>query len=255
MRRRPMTSEISTGSTFGCEFLKNNLLGNPKFARAAGQSLQGFIKYKAYSGPKYHGDTSDGLLNLYTALLDEYDYEGPIDEFANDDTREYIESMLIEIVTTSESLIRIPANWNPTLLIPTVPDEFYDFSDEDELDTWLDVHLCKVGADWQIVHGLWWHNEQAKSHPRPITISREQVKDVWRANGGSWCRYFGVKGRWVPGSRYLLSFDKLDVTRGYEVGNLIICLSRANDARYIYPHVNFLKWRDGVLTLPWRVEE
>ncbi|KAJ3386959.1 hypothetical protein HDU80_000275 [Chytriomyces hyalinus] len=182
-------------------------------------------------------------------------FSQPSNRFANDDTREYIEAMLIEIVATSESLIRIPATWNSRLPIPAVPVGFYDFSDEVELDTWLDVHLDKVGAGGRIVHAKWWHNEQAKSNPRPVTISRKQVKDVWRANGGSWCRYFGVKGRWVPGSRYLLSFDKLDVTRGYEVGNLIVCLHRANDARYIYPHVDFLRWRDGVLTLPWRVEE
>ncbi|KAI8621452.1 hypothetical protein BC830DRAFT_206506 [Chytriomyces sp. MP71] len=87
----------------------------------------------------------------------------------------------------------------------------------------------------------------------------------------AFCRYFGVKGSWNPGiavlfklvdlddyilgSRFLLKFDKIDVTRGYENGNLMICLDRAKDARFIYPISNFLNWRDAVMELPWRQED
>ena len=146
-------------------------------------------------------------------------------------------------------------SWKASDPLPAVPQKYHNFSDESKFDAWLDVRLDKI-VDSQVVRGLWWNNENInRKTGRPVTITREQAKELWKINGGSWCRYLGFKGSWVPGSRYLLSLDKIDVTRGYEDGNLIICLDRMNDARFIYPISDFLDWRDTLMALPWRDEE
>jgi hypothetical protein len=83
--------------------------------------------------------------------------------------------------------------------LPAVPLQHHDFDDEVELEAWLDVHMDKI-VDGVRVRGLWWRHENSdRKTGRPVTITREEVKAVWTANGGSWCRYFGVKGSWVPG--------------------------------------------------------
>ncbi|KAJ3414966.1 PsbP domain-containing protein 3, chloroplastic [Chytridiales sp. JEL 0842] len=162
------------------------------------------------------------------------------------------EDFLVEIAAASIPEIRIPSTWNPASEpLPAIPLQNHDFDDEAELEAWLDVHMDKI-VDGVLVRGLWWQNENSnRKTRRPVTITREQLKAIWTANGGSWCRYFGVKGSWVAGSRFLLTFDKIDVSRGYEFGNLLICLDRANDARYVYPVTDFLTWRDAVMKLPW----
>ncbi|KAI8615250.1 hypothetical protein BC830DRAFT_312114 [Chytriomyces sp. MP71] len=39
----------------------------------------------------------------------------------------------------------------------------------------------------------------SKETTRPVKITRIQIKQLWRVNGGSWCRYFGVRRSFVPG--------------------------------------------------------
>ena len=43
----------------------------------------------------------------------------------------------------------------------------------------------------------------------------------------SYCHIFGVKGSWVMHSYHLLSFDKIDVKKGYERGNVLVVLEAA----------------------------
>ncbi|KAJ3377216.1 hypothetical protein HDU80_003417, partial [Chytriomyces hyalinus] len=202
----------------------------------ASTTTTGFVTYKAKWGPKYHGDTEDGLLALYSKLLDGFEtIVGPVDElsgmvtvprtfrpitcngmmwvwqrwdvdkgrdndkqdgayfsqfsnrFANDDDREMIENMLIEISETHEPSILLHVGWNPSKdAIPPVLERFHNFDDETALDAWIDVHfghLAKDGSGRSSSYG-------------------EQMAEV------------GVDTLVFGGSELLLSFDKMDITRG-----------------------------------------
>ncbi|KAJ3234783.1 hypothetical protein HDU78_005629 [Chytriomyces hyalinus] len=216
-------------------------------------STAGFIEYKSKWGPKYHGNTQQGLHAHYSRRLAGFlGPLGPIDElsglptvlrtyrpitrnammwvdqrwdvekgrddeeqdgahfpsvatgvFANDDSRESIESMLVEIAETHEPSVLLPATWDPaTDPVPPVPAQFHNFDDEAELADWIDVHLGHLARDGsgRFIKGMWYSNEAAKKVPRPVNITREQIKQLWRINGGSLCRYFGIRGSFVPGT-------------------------------------------------------
>jgi hypothetical protein len=51
-----------------------------------------------------------------------------------------------------------------------------------------------------------------------------KLSRLWRANGGSYCRFFGIRGSWIPLHPLLLTIDKIDPTQGYVAGNLMIVL-------------------------------
>ncbi|KAJ3060964.1 hypothetical protein HDU98_003103 [Podochytrium sp. JEL0797] len=157
---------------------------------------------------------------------------------------------LADVFEQSIPGIHVQSAWTPTDPLPLVPLELKDYGDELEFDAWLTAHADRM-VDGKLVHGIWFHDEKKKATLRPVTITLEEVKAIWRANGGSWCRYFGVKGSWALAS-FSDTFDKIDASKGYEVGNLMICLDRANNAKSDYPISNFLSWRNGVMTLPWK---
>lgn len=74
---------------------------------------------------------------------------------------------------------------------------------------------------------------------------------LWKDNGGSYCRLFGVKGSWVPGHQLLLTIDKIDPTLGYVDGNLMIVLVRSNNGKADHPvkfYSDLLVIRDNLLT-------
>jgi hypothetical protein len=102
--------------------------------------------------------------------------------------------------------------------------------DEDYL-IWLDVHL---GTSLSV--GLWFSNEAAKkTTDREITVSRDYMILLWRDNGGSYCRFFGVKGSWVLGHPLLLTIDKIDPILGDAPGILMIVLVPANNGKAAHP--------------------
>ena len=107
---------------------------------------------------------------------------------------------------------------------------------------WIDKHLDSPSG----AAGLFRQNEASRGN-RPVTVTRRQLIDLWRNNGGSIDRCFGIKGSWIPKSELLLSIDKIDHKKGYEVGNVVIVLWRANDARSRYNWANFLSWRDALV--------
>ncbi len=61
----------------------------------------------------------------------------------------------------------------------------------------------------------------------------------------SYCHIFGVKGSWVMHSYHLLSFDKIDVKKGYERGNVLVVLEAANLGRNEFCWPDFLSWHDS----------
>ena len=156
-----------------------------------------------------------------------------------------VEILLREIAADSNPNICLPSNWLPGQPIPPLPFHTNAAIDDDYL-SWLDVHL---GTPTSV--GLWFSNENAKkATQRDITVTKEQMIQLWRDNGGSYCRLFGVLGSWVPGHPLLLSIDKIDPTLGYVPGNLMIVLVRANNGKAAHPikyYPDLLLIRDNLL--------
>jgi hypothetical protein len=157
-----------------------------------------------------------------------------------------VRPLLAQIARQTNENIRIPSDWTPGHPIPPLTIPFNAPVDEDYL-RWLDVHL---GTATSV--GLWFSNEEAKKTTnRDITVTRDYMIQLWRDNGGSYCRLFGVKGSWVPGHRFLLTVDKIDPTFGYIDGNLMIVLVRANNGKAAHPieyYSDLLVIRDNLLT-------
>ncbi|KAJ3076499.1 hypothetical protein HK102_005410 [Quaeritorhiza haematococci] len=177
-------------------------------------------------------------------------------QFSNSN-RETIRELLEEdIIKHSNPSIALPTTWDPsTTPVPTSPSPLpasgpidEDFKDYEE---WIAIHLDHVGRDGRIVRGKWFNNEARKRNPRPVTVTADDLRELYRQNGGSVDRIFGVKGSWKSSHKLLLTIDKIDHRKGYEKGNLVIVLHRCNDARFIYHWHDFLRWRDGILC-HWR---
>jgi hypothetical protein len=151
-----------------------------------------------------------------------------------------VQPLLRRIADNSDPNIRIPSKWTPGQHIPHLSLPLNTSVDADYL-TWLDVHLGTSTSN-----GLWFSNEAAKkTTDREISITRNEMIQLWRDNGGSYCRLFGVKGSWVPGHRFLLSVDKIDPTLGYIPGNLMIVLMRANNGKAAHG----IEWYSDLLTV------
>jgi hypothetical protein len=115
--------------------------------------------------------------------------------------------LLVEIAAKSDPNIRLSSDWTPGHPIPPLSVPINAPVDEEYLK-WLDVHL---GTSTRV--GLWFSNEDAKkTTSRDITVDRDYMIQLWRDNGGSYCRLFGVKGSWVPGHPFLLNIGKIDPT-------------------------------------------
>ncbi len=71
--------------------------------------------------------------------------------------------------------------------------------------------------------------------------------DLYWANGGSYCRVFGVKDSWIPNSDNKLSFDKINVMKEYKRGNIMIELAVANIGRNQFCWLDFLFWHDSFI--------
>jgi hypothetical protein len=157
-----------------------------------------------------------------------------------------VRQLLVEIAANSDPDIRLPSDWTPGHPIPPLTIPINAPVDEDYL-SWLDVHL---GTSTSV--GKWFSNEEAKKTTnRDITVTRDYMIQLWKDNGGSYCRLFGVKGSWVPGNQFLLTIDKIDPTLGYVDGNLMIVLVRANNGKAAHPvkfYSDLLVIRDNLLT-------
>ena len=149
-------------------------------------------------------------------------------QYFNKDTPDVeVVPILREIATISNPTMRLPSNWTPDRAIPTLSLPVNALVDAQYL-TWLDVHLGTSTSQ-----GLWVTNEAAKkTTDRNITVTRDQMIQLWKDNGGSYCRLFGVKGSWKAGHKFLLTIDKIDPTLGYLPGNLLIVLVRANNGKW-----------------------
>jgi hypothetical protein len=74
-------------------------------------------------------------------------------------------------------------------------------------------------------NGNWRNGEWAnRNDPRPITVTADELYQLYRNNGGSVCWVFGVKGCWKAGAWNLLSIDRIDPAKGYVNGNNHSCL-------------------------------
>ncbi|KAI8621836.1 hypothetical protein BC830DRAFT_1076893 [Chytriomyces sp. MP71] len=74
----------------------------------ASTSTAGFVAYKSGTEFKHDKETEESLQTL----------------FSNEDSQEYIESMLSEIAATHHPFVLVPADWSPELSIPAVPVEY-----------------------------------------------------------------------------------------------------------------------------------
>ena len=168
--------------------------------------------------------------------------------FNNSTLDSEISALLSLILPLSDPLIRLPSNWIPSLPVPPVPNPIAeDVPVDHSFLKWLDVRLPRDGSE-----GLWVQHETAsyRRNHRPVTVTREQVIQLYRHNGGNWCRFFGIRGSWVPGHPMLLTIDKIDPTKGYENGNLMIISVRANNAKWHHPvkfYPDLLRIRDCLL--------
>ena len=160
-----------------------------------------------------------------------------------------ISALLSSILPLSDPLIRLPSNWIPSLPVPPVPNPIAeDVPVDPTFLKWLDLH---IGTTSRI--GSWFYNEAAKKNINrdiAITVTRAEVIKLYRKNGGNWCRFFGLRGSWVPGSPMLLSIDKIDPLKGYVAGNLMIISVRANNGKWYHPAKFFpdlLRIRDCLL--------
>ena len=168
--------------------------------------------------------------------------------FNNDTKDSEVSAMLSSKIPQSDPSIRLPSIWTPAMSIPDVPHPIpSDAPVDPDFLKWLDVHLGQDG-----IGGKWRSNESnpKRANNRPVTVTRKQVIQLYRQNGGNWDRFFGVRGSWTPGHPMLLSIDKIDPTKGYEEGNLMIISVRANNGKWYNPvkfYPDLLRIRDCLL--------
>ena len=163
-----------------------------------------------------------------------------------------ISTLFSSVFPFSDPLIRLPSDWNPSLPVPGVPDSIPNDSPVDPAFLkWLDQHIGIPGKS----RGLWFNNENYKEGKTlirdvTITVTRGEVIKLWRANGGNWCRWFGIRGNWSAKSPLLLTIDKIDPTQGYVAGNLMIMLVKANNGKWTYGRehwADLMRIRDSLL--------
>lgn len=159
--------------------------------------------------------------------------------FNNDSLDSEISTLLSSTLPHSEPRIRLPTDWTPAMSIPDVP---HPIAEDDIVDPaflkWLDAH---IGTSTNV--GNWFRDETDKKNINrdiTITVTRNEVIKLYRDNGGNYCRFMGVRGSWLPGDPMLLTIDKIDPTKGYVAGNLMIISVRANNG----------KWHFGVKFYP-----
>lgn len=169
--------------------------------------------------------------------------------FNNDTIDTEVAALLSSTLPLSDPRIRLPTDWTPAMSIPDVP---HPIDEGDIVDLaflkWLDRH---IGTPSSL--GKWFSNENDKKNVNrdiAITVTRAEVIQLYRQNGGNWDRFFGIRGSWIPLHPLLLSIDKIDPSKGYVAGNLMIILKRANNAKWHHPvkfYPDLLRIRDLLL--------
>ena len=106
--------------------------------------------------------------------------------FLNDIARHKVEPLCRELAISFDKRYALPSDWEPTLTTPAsvpIPDSV---APPEEFLEWVHVH---VGSNTR--KGMFETNEARK---RPVTVSEDDLIKLWRDNGGSMCRVFGIKG-------------------------------------------------------------
>ena len=138
--------------------------------------------------------------------------------------------ILAVIAHNYQGHIALPSDWDIGQAIPHNPRNWSELEDPEYQDFLL----------WATDYVAF------KTTTQPITVELVDLIQLYRENGGSWCRAFGIKGSWKPGSWNLLSLDRIDSSKVYEKGNLMILLCSANRARNCNP--NDMIWHLILLT-------
>ncbi len=102
--------------------------------------------------------------------------------------RNKIEPLCHHIASNFNPNLALPSDWNfdKPIHYPS-PLEKSQQPPKDFLD-WIDVH---ISSPTKI--GLFESNEAQRGN-RPVSVNRKNLIDLWRRNGGSICRVFGMHG-------------------------------------------------------------
>ena len=161
--------------------------------------------------------------------------------FNNDTPDTEIQALLSSVLPQSNASIRLPSSWTPEQAIPSLPNPLPNDSLLDpSFLSWLDAH---IGTSTSV--GCWFSAENYRENTPlyrdiSITVTRAEVIKLYRENGGNFCRFFGLKGNWAVNSPLKLSIDKIDPSKGYIAGNLMIMLVKCNNG----------KWKHGIKFYP-----
>ncbi len=155
-------------------------------------------------------------------------------------------------------VVDVPLDWEYN---PEDPEEFERFPGAQHLgesfkymdpdhEAAMDSHL---GTETAV--GSWLTSEDAKTRVRrsvEITVTRDYLRKLRLSSGGDYCRHSGMPGCWLPGieHEFGLSWDKIDVCRGYIPKNIIISWKRSNRGRLYYLLSDFVNWWEAVLNNP-----
>lgn len=136
---------------------------------------------------------AEGNIELCSIMTNRYDSVCVIlilfcFRFLNDIARHKIELLCRELATSYDKRYAVPSDWNPTLPAhASVPLPDSVVPSKEFLD-WVDIH---VGSGTR--KGLFETNEAGRGK-RSVTVSRDDLIKLWKDNGGSICRVFGIEG-------------------------------------------------------------
>ena len=103
--------------------------------------------------------------------------------------RNKIEPLCRHISSNFNRQLAIPTNWDIDQAIPYPrPLDKSSRPPQDFLD-WIDLRVATNTSE-----GLFAAGERKRGTNRPVTVTREDLINLWRMNGGSNCRSFGIKG-------------------------------------------------------------
>lgn len=141
--------------------------------------------------------------------------------------------------------IAVPSTWSNKAQCPAFPYVVICDENDDDFQQFLFYAKMRLSKELGGSQGGWCNAEQRLPNPRPVTVTLNELIELYWDNGGSYCCIFGVKGCWIPNSGNLLSIDNMDVKKGYEPGNLLIVLHWTNMGRNQFCWQDFLFWRDS----------
>lgn len=108
--------------------------------------------------------------------------------FINDTPRDEIDSPCRDLANGFSITHALPSDWNHSKPLP-FPSPLPNSANppKDFLD-WINIRLPDRGE------GLFAAAERKRGTNRPITVVKQDLIKLWRDNGGSVCRVFGIKG-------------------------------------------------------------